>query len=319
MTNPSLTLPHEMFTNATWPQAEPVLSVLIPVFKDDPSFLISTLNTEAKQVNGQVEIIVLDDGSMDEALFHEITQSLGRGRLAGRCVRLLENAGRAKGRNILAQQARGQWLLFLDGDMLPDTGAFLQTYLGLITQNTAPVVFGGYSVLQVANTPDTALHIYLSQSSDCMAAAARNETPAKHLCTSNVLVKTDLFRQVPFDEGFTGWGWEDTEWALRVSGLGARILHVDNTATHLGLDTPEHLMRKYQQSAKNYGHMAKAHPQAMAMFTSFRIARLIKPLPAKGLIKAVCGWLARQRYGVPVRLRAMALKLYKSTLYSEQI
>ena len=59
--------------------------------------------------------------------------------------------------------------------------------------------------------------------------------PEKYVFTSNLLIRRDVFDAEPFDAGFVGWGWEDVEWGMRVSRRHP-IAHIDNPATHLGLD-----------------------------------------------------------------------------------
>ena len=95
--------------NARWPVAKPRLSVLIPFKGDDPSRLLIALAREAVDA----EIIVLDDGSRDEALAQRVGDTVTGLPLPARLVRLTANEGRAKGRNRLARHARGQCLTAL--------------------------------------------------------------------------------------------------------------------------------------------------------------------------------------------------------------
>src|ERR1019366_405029 len=118
-------------------------------------------------------------------------------------------------------------LLFLDSDMLPDSPRFLKTYLDLISTETAPVVCGGFSLDQTPRNFSHALHRRMSLQSDCAPAAVRNLAPEKHVFTSNLLVRRDVFKAEGFDESFSGWGWEDVEWAMRVSRKYP-IAHVEN-------------------------------------------------------------------------------------------
>ncbi|MCP6135224.1 hypothetical protein NL393_39195, partial [Klebsiella pneumoniae] len=58
--------------NRAWPRAAPVLSVLIPFFRDDPEALIAGLDREASALNGSAELVLLDDGSRDAALISRL-------------------------------------------------------------------------------------------------------------------------------------------------------------------------------------------------------------------------------------------------------
>lgn len=54
--------------SSAWTEAQPILSVLIPFLRDDPTDLLQRLDAEAPGLAGQAELIVLDDGTKDAAL-----------------------------------------------------------------------------------------------------------------------------------------------------------------------------------------------------------------------------------------------------------
>ena len=130
----------KMTNNEAWKAAQPTISVLIPFFRDDPTRLLAAL--DGAPTSG-VEIVVLDDGSGDPDLASRVAEQVTSLALPVRFIALGENEGRSKGRNRLAAEARGQWLLFLDSDMLPDSPTFLSTYLDLVHDAAPAVVFGG--------------------------------------------------------------------------------------------------------------------------------------------------------------------------------
>ncbi|WP_304219510.1 glycosyltransferase family 2 protein [Phenylobacterium aquaticum] len=303
-----------LFDNARWGQDAPVLSILTPFKGDDPTPLLAALGREPFARPGQAELLVLDDGSGDPALAARVEAAVADLSLPARFIRLDANEGRSKGRNRLVRHARGQWLLFLDSDMLPDRPDFIATWLDLIAKDQPAVAFGGFSLDQAPANPDNALHRAIADGSDCQPAAVRARMPEK-IFTSNLLVRRDVFAAETFDEAFTGWGWEDVEWGMRVAARWP-ILHVDNTATHLGLDTAETLTAKYEQSIGNFLKITARHPDLMARYGSLKIAKLLRRAPLlqrfKPLLKAYV--LARTP---PVRSRAFALRLYRAALYAE--
>ncbi len=314
MTHHSIPWPDEaLVENTAWTAAKPRLSVLIPFKGDDPSRLLTALACEPVQA----EIIILDDGSKDEALAQRVGDTVTGLALPARLIRLSANVGRAKGRNRLARHARGQYLLFLDADMLPDSPAFLGDWLRLIETQAPDVAFGGFSLDQTPQTPQHALHRAMALKSDCLPAQIRRQAPEKHVFTSNLLVARPVFGAVGFDEGFVGWGWEDVEWAMRVAARWP-IVHVDNTATHLGLDVAADLARKYEQSAANFGRVVAAHPAIAAQYPSYRWARRLKALPLRALWRPPLKALALSPLA-PLKLRAIALRLYRAALYAETV
>jgi len=301
--------------NPAWAPARPRLSVLIPFFRDDPRDLLQALGAEAAGLAGAVELVVLDDGSGSEALSAAVADAVTALSPPARFIALASNEGRAKGRNRLRGAARARHLLFLDADMLPDGPRFLAAYLALIAREDPAVAFGGFTLDRTPHDPERALHRALSLRGDCRPAAARQAEPAKSLCTSNLLVRAEVLDVEPFDEGFRGWGWEDVEWAIRV-GRRWPVLHLDNPASHLGLDTDAALVAKYEQSPANFARMSALHPDVASGFPVHRAARKLARLPAPRLWRPWLRRLALAR-GLPMLVRVAATKLYRAALYVE--
>lgn len=304
-------------TSPTWDATTPVLSVLIPFLRDDPRPLLEALDAEAAGLAGAVELVVMDDGTGDAALTEALEAQVAGLALPVRLITLTNNEGRSKGRNRLATAARAKHLLFLDSDMRPDTANFLGAWVRLIREQDPPVAFGGFSLLQAPTDARFAVHRAMATKSECLPSAVRAETPEKYVYTSNLLVRRDVFDSEGFDPAFTGWGWEDVEWAMRVSRRYP-VLHIDNPATHMGLDTVQALAAKYEQSAPNFARVIAKHPDIISGYASFKAARLLKTVPGLSLvtpaIKAVASLDA-----LPVALRAFALRLYRAALYARAV
>ncbi|OYW25809.1 MAG: glycosyl transferase [Caulobacter sp. 12-67-6] len=282
--------------NAAWASAAPRLSVLIPTHRDDPSALLRALDDPM----ALAEIIVLDDGSGDDALAKRIAGRIERLRLPARFIRLASNEG-----------------LFLDSDMLPDPENFLARWAALAEGENTPIAFGGFTLEQTPLRPEHALHRAMALKSDCTPAPERAKSPEKHVFTSNLLVRRDIFETVAFDEGFTGWGWEDVEWAMRV-GRQHPILHIDNSATHLGLDTAPAMAAKYEQSAANFARVVSAHRDIVSTYPSYRVAKILKSFPARDIWRPMLKSFALNE-AAPTSLRAFAMRLYRAALYCEAV
>ncbi len=307
----------DIHDNPAWAGARPVLSVLTPFLRDDPTDLLNRLETEATALAGAVEVIVLDDGTADAALTGRLKARIDAMALPVRLVTLPANEGRAIGRNRLAATARGGSLLFLDSDMRPDHADFLRDWAALVAAGDPAVAFGGFSLLQAPTDARFAVHRAMAAQSECVPSAERAKQPEKYVYTSNLLVRRDVFESEAFDPGFTGWGWEDVEWAMRVSRR-FEVVHIDNPATHMGLDTVAALAGKYEQSAPNFGRMVQRHPEIVARYPSYRVARLLKRLPGLPMLRRVLRRGAEADW-LPVATRAFSLRLYRAALYAEAV
>jgi len=303
--------------NAAWAALDhkgpaPRLSVLIPTYRDDPSALLKALD----EPGADAEIVLLDDGGGDAALTRRMAARIEKLKLPARLIALSSNEGRAKGRNRLARHARGRHLLFLDSDMLPDPIGFLARWAAVAADDT-PVAFGGFTLDQTPRRPEHELHRAMALKSDCTPAPERAKEPEKHVFTSNLLVRRDVFETIGFDEGFAGWGWEDVEWAMRVAQRHP-ILHIDNSATHLGLDTAATLAAKYEQSAGNFARVVAAHRDVVSAYPSYKVATKLKALPLRHAWRPMLKTFALNE-AAPTPLRALALRLYRAALYSDAV
>jgi glycosyltransferase involved in cell wall biosynthesis len=303
--------------NAAWKSGRPALSVLIPFFRDDPTELLARLDEEAGIQGGSVEVVVLDDGSGDPALTKRITAAVKAMRLPGRFVSLAANEGRSRGRNRLAGHARGGSFLFLDADMRPDHRRFLQTWSDLVAREDPAVAFGGFSLDQSPADARFAVHRAMSLRAECVPYTQRARQPEKYVYTSNLLVRRDAFQAEAFADDFKGWGWEDVEWGMRIARR-FRVVHLDNPASHLGLDTVEGLTAKYEQSVDNFGRVVRRHPHIVQGYPSYRAARFLKRTPG---LPAWRGWFKRLALtaALPVKARAFSLRLYRAALYAEAV
>ena len=300
-----------------WKAAEPRLSVLIPFLRDDPTELLALLEREATDLKAEVEVVLLDDGTGDPDLTARLETQVAALSLPMRLLSSLVNLGRSRGRNRLTTEARGRHWLFLDSDMRPDNPDFLQTWLALARIDDPAVAFGGFSLDQTPHERRTAVHRAMALRSDCRLSAERARQPEKHVFTSNLLVRHDVFEVEAFDADFAGWGWEDVEWGMRVARRWP-IVHIDNPATHMGLDTVDALAAKYEQSAANFARVAAKHPEVVATYPSYRAACLIRRTPghrlARPLFKALAGIEL-----LPDAARAFSLRLYRAALYAEAV
>jgi hypothetical protein len=299
---------------AIGPDADaPRLSVLTPFFRYDPCALIKALG---KAPPG-VEFILVDDGSNRAGLSAYVIEAAQKLQAPVRLITWEINRGRAAARNRLITEARGEYVLFLDADMIPDTPRFLANWLGVLATQQPNVAFGGLSLKHAKRTRATALHHNLFARSDCRPAHMRARTPAQAAASANLAVRRAFLAAHPFDSGFRGWGFEDTDWALSAV-QHVRILHVDNPASHAGLDDVATLMRKCAEAGPNFARLARKHPRDVRRFAAYRAATALKAAPARHALRMLFAGLARAEL-TPMPVRRAAFKLFRASHFAEHL
>jgi glycosyltransferase involved in cell wall biosynthesis len=218
------------------------VSVIVTTY-NRPDALRAVLDGLAAQTDRDFEVIVADDGSRDDT--RELVEEVAHGFPVPLVHVWQEDRGFRAGaaRNRAAERAAGDYLVFLDGDCIPRPD-FIERHRALAERGW--MVAGNRILLSEAFTQRAlrerlALHGW----SNAQWSAARrrgdiNRTlPLAHLPlgplrkaagrrwqrvrTCNLAVWADDFRRVGgFDETFEGWGFEDSDLAVRLLNAGVR-------------------------------------------------------------------------------------------------
>ena len=295
-------------------RAKPVLSVLIPYFKDDPTALLHALLSQTAQQNG-VEILIYDDGTGDAKLNARLCAVVKSAHSPVHLLVAPDNKGRSAARNALQENARADWVLFLDADMRPQSPMFLSQYVKLIEADIGDIIFGGFTVPEKAETPDQELHRALSEASDCLSLATRRAAGAQFVASSNLCVRKAVLESEGFDDGFVGWGWEDSEWAARVAKRFV-LTHADIPALHLGLESTDTLLRRFQNSGHNYVRFTEKHPDIAKSLGLFQMSQKLRRVPGQKLMRPFLKLAVKLRL-MPMKFRLLALKLWRASWYAE--
>ncbi len=294
----------------------PVLSVLIPYYRDDPGLCLQNLLKQSGDM-AAVEILLYDDGTNNAPLNETLRIITKTAPAPVRLFCAAQNKGRSYARNFLLGQARAKWVLFLDADMLPVDTNFIARYREKINANNTDILFGGFVVPETASSRQTELHRVLALRSDCHGAAVRSLAGPQYVCTSNLCVRKEVLVAEAFDTDFTGWGWEDSEWAARVA-TSYRLTHIDNPALHTGLESTQTLLARFRDSAGNYVKFTNKHPKLAKTLRLYKLAQRLKYIPGQGLLRPLLALLVRNPFGsVPMKFRLAALKLWRASWYGK--
>jgi glycosyltransferase involved in cell wall biosynthesis len=284
------------------------LSIVTPFHKNDPSLLLSILAHQTAGLN--VELFIVDDGSGIADLTACVISQIDAFPCPACLITLPTNKGRSGARNRLIAEAQAPYILFLDSDMAPDRDDFVQDWLDLIDQKKPDIAYGGFTTKQVPITPELALARALAEHIDCQNAAERTARGGLAVATSNLLVRADILKKVSFDSDFSGWGWEDTDWALRAAKAGFVITHVDIPATHMGLDVPEVLLEKFAKAGPNFRLISSRHPD-MQTTKGAKLAAILGRLPFQGLLRKSLQAIAMND-NMPIQMRSFAARAWRA-------
>ena len=304
--------------NARWRGKRPALSVLIPFYRDDPCDLLRDLNDEAGQVGRSVEVIVLSDGGGDADLVARVEAAIKAMALPARLIDLKNNEGRVKGPQPPGRRRpRAAASCFWTATCGRTIAAFCRPGPIWRPGRIPPWPSAASPCCRRPTSPASPSTGPWRPAPNACPYQERARQPEKYVYTSNLLVRRDVFEAEAFDSAFTGWGWEDVEWAMRVSRR-FRVVHIDNPATHMGLDTAGALAAKYEQSAPNFARVVARHPDIVSTYPSYKAARLLKRAPGMNLARPLLKTVAMTDW-LPAGTRAFSLRLYRAALYAEAV
>ena len=215
-------------------------------------------------LNEQRELVVVDDGSADNT--REIVSSLTYG-VQNFLLHTIPNSGRSIARNVGANSARGEWVVFLDDD-IEINPEFLSRHEAIKEKFPDSWVTG--TVRQkIENIPHADFLRFRSRL-DYDRAHARPDTlgliEVDSFSTQQLCVRTDLFRKVGgFHQGLRDC--EDFELSVRVRDAGYKIFHDSkNVVFHRDFSTFEKFIKRQLEYRKGRNLLATAHPEFVARF-----------------------------------------------------
>lgn len=240
------------------------LSVVIPTM-NKVGLLKQTLEALFEQDPGPGiawEIVVVNDGSSDgtAAFLREAAADVPPAGPALRSVTPGQNVGRARARNLGVQAAGGRWVVFLDDDIVAPAG-LLRAHLELLQAQPGSGTIG-YAVTAPDLVDGPHFHYLDSRGVARLPAGA---APGRYFVTQNAAVPREAFLKVGgFDEGFSGYGFEDMELAFRLEEeAGVRFQALTHPVPHhVHHHTPGQFFAKKRECGRqSLPHIARLHPQ----------------------------------------------------------
>ncbi len=226
-----------------------MLSILIPTYNYNTFPLVKELHNQISLENIDFEIIVSDDASTDSAIIKENEKIVG----LSNCYYLsnVENLGRGSNRNKLCQKARCEWLLLLDCDTMPDSSSFIKNYLDCINSNNGAVFFGGIAYYDNKPLGEEILRWTYGRKREAIPLLTRQKKTYETALVSNILLKKQILLKYPFNPSIYEYGFEDFVFISDLKKNGIPIIHIENPAYHLNLETSIVFLSKHLSAIDN--------------------------------------------------------------------
>jgi len=222
------------------------VTVVVPT-RDRPAALARCLAALARQRALVLEIVVVDDASVDGAAVAAVVTR------ATPAARLVRGSGRgpAAARNLGARAACGEIVCFTDDDCTADPNWARR----LVAACAGGAAAAGRTLADPAAGPSAAaaqlLTNVLQRASLDPARGTLGFSPS-----CNIACPLELARRLPFDESFPYAAGEDRDWCARLVGAGVPLRFVPAaTVTHrprLGMPGLVRQQRRYGRGAVRY-------------------------------------------------------------------
>ena len=226
------------------PNLYTLFSILIPTYNYNVYPLVEELHRQCSEINNlEFEILVFDDGSQ---LFHAENLKINNLSNCYYCI-LEKNSGRTATRNLLAQNATFENLLFLDTDVRVISSNFIINYLPHLNKPEW-VVFGGCDYHHESYSFDTSLRFHYGKKREAINSSKRNLKPYKHILSANFLIskKEFLALDIPNQNAYG----MDLFFSYLLIKHQKKILHINNAVWHCGLEKNEVFLEKSMKSVR---------------------------------------------------------------------
>ncbi|MBL1232315.1 MAG: glycosyltransferase family 2 protein [Vicingaceae bacterium] len=224
-----------------------MISVLIPIYNYDVTHFVEILYQQGKAAGINFEIILMDDASSDN--FRKTNQQW-QTKPEISYIQLEQNVGRAKIRNLLAEKAQYDFLLFQDCDAEIAYSSYFENYIAQCQGNK--VVCGG-TIYKEEAPKDKSLMLRwkYGKEREEKPAEKRQQQPNAAFTTNNFLIPKKFFNTIKFDENLVKYGHEDTLFGYELSQQNIIIHHINNPLIHVGLESAAVFLQKTEEGIKN--------------------------------------------------------------------
>ena len=223
-----------------------MISICVPIYNFYAYPLIRRLVTQIDHMKAQdeFEVVCIDDHSSG----YYLNQNNGICDIAT-YLRLGENIGRARIRNIFLKYTKGEWLIFLDNDsIVPDN--FLKTYRKYV-DDKCDVIVGGRTYDQRGDDQQHRLRYLYGSQIESRTVEERKKNPYKSFMTNNFMIRRSVLEKIKFDPRLSKYGHEDTLFGYRLEVNKIPIRHIDNPVVNGYVESNAEFLHKTVEGIEN--------------------------------------------------------------------
>lgn len=219
-----------------------MLSILIPTYNYDTYKLVATLYKQATDAKIVFEILVYDDNSNLKIENNYKIKDFPHTKF----ISLKKNIGRIAIRNLLANDANFEWLLFLDSDVIPRDNTFIKNYISNISSEY-DTFYGGFAYENFKPKSSRMLRWKYGKRFEEIDASKRNKNPYQIVISGNFLIRKDVYKRINSRIKRKSYGL-DNYFGILLKQDGIRVKHLNNQVFHLGLDENEIYLNKIEEA-----------------------------------------------------------------------
>ena len=221
-----------------------MISILIPCYNYNAYNLVCILEKESLTLGIVFEVICIDDAS-----FSNLNETNQKINTLTNCkfFESKKNIGRSANRQLLADKAQYNWLLFVDVDVTPLNSNFIEVYITEMKKEFKV----NFDINYENKTKNLAILRYtFGKSREEIPSEIRNKNPYKYTISSNFLIKKKVFNSINKQIKSNSYGSDYLFGALLKNNF-ISINHIDNEATHHGLDENSKFLIKTKKALQN--------------------------------------------------------------------
>ena len=249
-----------------------MISICIPVYNIDPSYLVQSIVKQCIKENIIYEVIIIDDASSKLNTDHfSSLKELENTRF----IALNTNIGRAKIRNLFLNYCSYDYLLFIDGDLYLNSESFINRYIKEINKEKK-VVCGGITYTKHPPKKENILRWKNTKNKESHNAKVRIKKPYASFMTGCFLIKRNVLELSKFNEKIKGYGHEDTLFGYNLMKHDFIVTHIDNPVLVKEYDTNKEFIIKSEKAIQNLNSILKISHYDVELINLIKVLKTLQ-------------------------------------------